>query len=491
MVSRGRQVTQADCDIVLSDVDALRDRLDDPALVFGGKTLLQTQIDTLRSCGITDISVVRGYRGDKICYPGIKYYENPDYEDNNILESIMKAKDELSGDVIVSYADIWYEADVLKDYGIGDEGALHLVFRSGEKEAAHLLFGTRKTGRGDNFVRRSGENAVYAVAEDVLSDFGFTGKVEAEKFDPSTWFDKTLVRFDPEKVTFFKLAEGGLGEEKSPLSLFREEAEGRKQWKSTEGYAFTPSAGKIKDYLKRLSAANAKKIIALEEAAGLDESDWRFEIGLEDGSVLEITRGAEDGEGNFAVGVSGPDYAYLVAGFVLDRFQKTDGDFFVENPLQADETKTGELVLHDETSGKDYRLKKHKETVPAAGGEGEAQEEKQVTVWKTPEGNVVKEDDIKDLFGRLKRLEITTASGVEAPRENACRLVFGGDPDEEAESFSYIFSAKSEGDAGEYYFLRMPGDHHTYATSPYRLDAVRDAFEAAVTGAAAAETAGE
>lgn len=83
------------------------------AIRLNGKTLLQTQIATLRKCGVFDIVVVRGYQGEKINYPGLRYVWNRDYEQNNILESLMTAKDELDGDVLVSYSDIWYEESVL------------------------------------------------------------------------------------------------------------------------------------------------------------------------------------------------------------------------------------------------------------------------------------------------------------------------------------------------------------------------------------------
>ena len=39
-------------------------------LEIAGKSLLQYQIDTLRSCGITNISVIKGYKKEKINYPG-------------------------------------------------------------------------------------------------------------------------------------------------------------------------------------------------------------------------------------------------------------------------------------------------------------------------------------------------------------------------------------------------------------------------------------
>lgn len=84
------------------------------AIQFHGKTLLQTQLDLLRRAGVHDIVVVRGYEGNKIQYPRVRYVWNRDYETNNILGSLMSATEELDGDVMVSYSDIWYEESVVK-----------------------------------------------------------------------------------------------------------------------------------------------------------------------------------------------------------------------------------------------------------------------------------------------------------------------------------------------------------------------------------------
>lgn len=82
-------------------------------LEFGRKTLLQRQAETLKANGVTDISIVKGYQQEKINYPDFKYYINDKYEHNNILNSIFYAEPEMDSDVIISYADILYEKDVV------------------------------------------------------------------------------------------------------------------------------------------------------------------------------------------------------------------------------------------------------------------------------------------------------------------------------------------------------------------------------------------
>ena len=83
-------------------------------LDFGGKTLLQRQLDAYKKNNINDISLIRGYKKDKINYKNIKYYENTDYQNNNILNSIFYAENTINGNSIISYSDILFEPLVVK-----------------------------------------------------------------------------------------------------------------------------------------------------------------------------------------------------------------------------------------------------------------------------------------------------------------------------------------------------------------------------------------
>lgn len=78
-------------------------------LEIEGKTLIERQIEIYRKCGINDIIIVRGYASDKIKYANVKYYENIDYANTNMVESFMKARSEFTDDILVSYSDILFE----------------------------------------------------------------------------------------------------------------------------------------------------------------------------------------------------------------------------------------------------------------------------------------------------------------------------------------------------------------------------------------------
>jgi phosphoenolpyruvate phosphomutase len=82
-------------------------------LNINGKPLLERLLDTFKECGLTNISLVKGYKKSAIKYPNIKYYYNKNYKNNKTLESLFCAKSEMSNEFIVSYADIWVDTSIV------------------------------------------------------------------------------------------------------------------------------------------------------------------------------------------------------------------------------------------------------------------------------------------------------------------------------------------------------------------------------------------
>ena len=83
-------------------------------LDFGGKTLLERQIQAYKNCGVENITVIRGYKKNKINYKNLNYIDNSDYENNNILNSIFYGEEVINGDIIIAYSDILFESNVVK-----------------------------------------------------------------------------------------------------------------------------------------------------------------------------------------------------------------------------------------------------------------------------------------------------------------------------------------------------------------------------------------
>ena len=83
-------------------------------LSFNGKTLIERQVEALRSAGIKDIIVVKGYMPEKINISGVKYYINEGYAGTNMVETLMQAETEMDDEVLVCYSDILYEKGIVK-----------------------------------------------------------------------------------------------------------------------------------------------------------------------------------------------------------------------------------------------------------------------------------------------------------------------------------------------------------------------------------------
>ena len=122
-------------------------------LNFNGKPLIQWQVDTLRSCGINDIIIVKGYEPDKINIEGVKYYENKDYANTNMVETLMEAEDEMDDEILVCYADILYEKEVIEKIKMPGKKPTNVEF--GGEDMYWLYITEAETG------------AVYQIRRDI------------------------------------------------------------------------------------------------------------------------------------------------------------------------------------------------------------------------------------------------------------------------------------------------------------------------------------
>ncbi|ACD97098.1 phosphocholine cytidylyltransferase family protein [Trichlorobacter lovleyi] len=79
--------------------------------MLAGKNLLQWQLASLRAAGVTEILVVRGYRGE-LLYGDFSTVDNTRWAETNMASSLVCATDWLaSGPTIISYSDIVYHPD--------------------------------------------------------------------------------------------------------------------------------------------------------------------------------------------------------------------------------------------------------------------------------------------------------------------------------------------------------------------------------------------
>ena len=73
-----------------------------------GRPILHRQLAALVAAGVTDFVIVRGYLGDRISAPGfaLRFVDNPDWANNNILASLLYAEHEMDSGFVFSYSDI-------------------------------------------------------------------------------------------------------------------------------------------------------------------------------------------------------------------------------------------------------------------------------------------------------------------------------------------------------------------------------------------------
>jgi len=79
-----------------------------------GRTILEHQIAALNAAGVKEIACVRGYKKEKVDVPGVRYYDNDAWAEEGELFSLMKARSELKGRVVVLYGDVLFDPGILE-----------------------------------------------------------------------------------------------------------------------------------------------------------------------------------------------------------------------------------------------------------------------------------------------------------------------------------------------------------------------------------------
>jgi len=87
-------------------------------VAVGGRPILHRQLDALQAAGADDVVIVRGYLGDRIAVATagkhsapVRFIENPDWANNNILTSLLYAEREMPGGFLFSYSDIVFATE--------------------------------------------------------------------------------------------------------------------------------------------------------------------------------------------------------------------------------------------------------------------------------------------------------------------------------------------------------------------------------------------
>lgn len=80
-----------------------------------GRRLLDWAISSFRDVGVSDVCFIGGYQIEKVQrdYPHFTFRHNADWENNNILASLMHAEDQMAEGFICCYSDILFTSNVI------------------------------------------------------------------------------------------------------------------------------------------------------------------------------------------------------------------------------------------------------------------------------------------------------------------------------------------------------------------------------------------
>ena len=157
-------------------------------LDIGGRTIVEHQAEALFSQGIERITVVTGYRSEKIhevLGTGVDYVHNSDFEETSSMYSLWLAREAAKDGFLVLNADVLFHSEILRsllDSPHPDALAVDPHARLEEEEMKVLLEGNRVMGLSKEFRNADAENVgmikfspqgsrvLFAKIEDLLRE---------------------------------------------------------------------------------------------------------------------------------------------------------------------------------------------------------------------------------------------------------------------------------------------------------------------------------
>jgi L-glutamine-phosphate cytidylyltransferase len=112
-------------------------------IVADGQSLISRSVDLLRGRGITDISVVTGFKSEAIrsnLNQPVNYFHNAFYEVTNSIASLWLAREKLTTDVILLNADLYYDPSIL-DIALAQKQPAVMMSDCTRIETADFRFG--------------------------------------------------------------------------------------------------------------------------------------------------------------------------------------------------------------------------------------------------------------------------------------------------------------------------------------------------------------
>jgi len=103
-------------------------------LDINGQSILQRDMNAFIENGITNFNIVTGPYSEKFTFKNVNYIQDFNYENHDVLGTLMEARHLLDDEVIISYTDIVYDSSIVKKL-VSFDGNVGLAVDMNWKEA--------------------------------------------------------------------------------------------------------------------------------------------------------------------------------------------------------------------------------------------------------------------------------------------------------------------------------------------------------------------
>jgi choline kinase len=185
-------------------------------IAVGSTTLIRRSVNLLVSKGISDITVIVGFKGHLIrneLNNDVAYFENPDFHSTNSIKSLWYARDLLEDNVLLLNGDLYYEHSIL-DYAINQTNAVVMLADSTRIDNADYRFGF--TGKQINLFGKHLTNqetdaeyvGIVRIDKGFIKTFKQTLKEMIAAGRSNIWWEDVLYSFISKQVPihFFDVA---------------------------------------------------------------------------------------------------------------------------------------------------------------------------------------------------------------------------------------------------------------------------------------------
>ncbi len=177
-------------------------------LEMGGGTLIRQMVTRLHRRGLTDITLITGYRRELIeqeLGDLVSYRHNPFYHVTNSIASLWFARDLLEGDVLISNGDLFYE-DSLLDAVLADRRDAVMLADTSRIKGADYRFqfdGDRIVGYGKEITDEETHGEYVGIAS-LRASFLPLFKRRLDELiarqETGKWWEDVLYSYIPEGV---------------------------------------------------------------------------------------------------------------------------------------------------------------------------------------------------------------------------------------------------------------------------------------------------